>query len=140
MNGDVELMKLLCDTTFCRWLLAERTSGPTTSLSTTTSSPQNPSRSSFTLRCVSQLPQTLALLRLWYTSHSRSLPRCISIKSVLDQETQTPQDQWNVGPGEQANSPEAIAKGAKPGQVLSPICLPVCTRSSAKSHASDTSC
>ena len=36
---------------------------------------------------------------------------------VYFKETQTPDDQWNVGPGEQANSPEAIAKGAKPGQV-----------------------
>ena len=32
-------------------------------------------------------------------------------------ETQTPEDKWNIGPGEKANSPEALAKGAKPGQV-----------------------
>lgn len=32
-------------------------------------------------------------------------------------ETQTPEDQWDVGPGEQANSAEALAKGAKRGQV-----------------------
>ena len=32
-------------------------------------------------------------------------------------ETQTPEDQWNIGPGEQANSEEALAKGAKRGQV-----------------------
>ena len=36
---------------------------------------------------------------------------------VYFKETQTPEDQWNVGPGEQANSAEALAKGAKPGQV-----------------------
>mmetsp|Transcript_3854 Transcript_3854/g.7386 ORF Transcript_3854/g.7386 Transcript_3854/m.7386 type:complete len:217 (+) Transcript_3854:31-681(+) len=36
---------------------------------------------------------------------------------VYFKETQTAKEQWNVGPGEQANSPEAIAKGAKPGQV-----------------------
>ena len=36
---------------------------------------------------------------------------------VYFKETQTPEVNWNVGPGEQANSPEAIAKGAKPGQV-----------------------
>lgn len=32
-------------------------------------------------------------------------------------ETQTPQDKWNEGPGKSANSEEAIAKGAVPGQV-----------------------
>ena len=32
-------------------------------------------------------------------------------------ETQTPEEFWNVGPGEQANSEEALAKGAKRGQV-----------------------
>ena len=32
-------------------------------------------------------------------------------------QTQTPKEFWNVGPGEQANSEEALAKGAKPGQV-----------------------
>jgi hypothetical protein len=36
---------------------------------------------------------------------------------IYFKETQTPSDQWNVGPGESANSPEAIAKGAVPGQV-----------------------
>jgi Protein of unknown function (DUF3119) len=32
-------------------------------------------------------------------------------------ETQTPQEKWNEGPGKSANSDEAIAKGAVPGQV-----------------------
>uniref|UniRef100_A0A7S3AHK3 Uncharacterized protein n=1 Tax=Haptolina ericina TaxID=156174 RepID=A0A7S3AHK3_9EUKA len=36
---------------------------------------------------------------------------------VYFKETQTPKENWNVGPGEQANSAEALAKGAKPGQV-----------------------
>lgn len=36
---------------------------------------------------------------------------------VYFKETQTPKDQWSVGPGESANSPEALAKGAKPGMV-----------------------
>lgn len=43
---------------------------------------------------------------------SRSFPILVYFK-----ETQTPEEMWNVGPGEQANSPEAIAKGAKAGQV-----------------------
>ncbi|KAL3826488.1 hypothetical protein ACHAXA_004325 [Cyclostephanos tholiformis] len=43
---------------------------------------------------------------------SRSFPILVYFK-----ETQTPQENWNVGPGEQANSPEAIANGAVPGQV-----------------------
>mmetsp|Transcript_10618 Transcript_10618/g.21849 ORF Transcript_10618/g.21849 Transcript_10618/m.21849 type:complete len:228 (+) Transcript_10618:58-741(+) len=43
---------------------------------------------------------------------SRSFPILVYFK-----ETQTPEEFWNVGPGEQANSPEAIAKGAIPGQV-----------------------
>jgi len=43
---------------------------------------------------------------------SRSFPILVYFK-----ETQTPEDQWNVGPGEQANSEEAIANGAVPGQV-----------------------
>mmetsp|Transcript_19115 Transcript_19115/g.43516 ORF Transcript_19115/g.43516 Transcript_19115/m.43516 type:complete len:233 (-) Transcript_19115:122-820(-) len=43
---------------------------------------------------------------------SRQFPILVYFK-----ETQTPEDMWNVGPGEQANSPEAISKGAKPGQV-----------------------
>jgi len=36
---------------------------------------------------------------------------------VYFKETQTPEDQWMVGPGEQANSPEALANGAVRGQV-----------------------
>jgi Protein of unknown function (DUF3119) len=32
-------------------------------------------------------------------------------------ETQTPSDKWNDGPGKSANSPEALAQGAVPGQV-----------------------
>ena len=36
---------------------------------------------------------------------------------VYFKETQTPSDQWNVGPGQSANSEEALAKGAVPGQV-----------------------
>lgn len=36
---------------------------------------------------------------------------------VYFKETQTPSDKWNEGPGESANSEEAIAKGAVPGQV-----------------------
>lgn len=36
---------------------------------------------------------------------------------VYFKETQTPQDQWGVGPGTLANSEEAIAGGAVPGQV-----------------------
>eukprot|EP00403_Amphidinium_massartii_P014766 CAMPEP_0178415182 /NCGR_PEP_ID=MMETSP0689_2-20121128/23421_1 /TAXON_ID=160604 /ORGANISM="Amphidinium massartii, Strain CS-259" /LENGTH=248 /DNA_ID=CAMNT_0020036497 /DNA_START=95 /DNA_END=841 /DNA_ORIENTATION=+ len=36
---------------------------------------------------------------------------------VYFKETQTPQEQWNEGPGASANSPEALAKGAKAGQV-----------------------
>eukprot|EP00913_Durusdinium_trenchii_P027671 g25951.t1 len=32
-------------------------------------------------------------------------------------ETQTPSSEWNTGPGAAANSEEAMAKGAKPGQV-----------------------
>ena len=36
---------------------------------------------------------------------------------VYFKETQTPKEFWNVGPGEQANSEEALANGAKPGQV-----------------------
>jgi hypothetical protein len=31
---------------------------------------------------------------------------------VYFKETQTPQENWSSGPGEQANSPEAIANGA----------------------------
>ncbi|KAL3800368.1 hypothetical protein HJC23_003664 [Cyclotella cryptica] len=43
---------------------------------------------------------------------SRSFPILVYFK-----ETQTPEEFWNVGPGEKANSVEAIAKGAVPGQV-----------------------
>ncbi len=43
---------------------------------------------------------------------SRSFPILVYFKEI-----QTPEEFWNVGPGEQANSPEAIAKGAIPGQV-----------------------
>lgn len=43
---------------------------------------------------------------------SESLPILVYFK-----ETQTPEDQWDVGPGEQANGAEAIAKGARRGQV-----------------------
>lgn len=43
---------------------------------------------------------------------SRNFPILVYFK-----ETQTPEENWNVGPGEQANSEEAIAKGAVPGQV-----------------------
>jgi hypothetical protein len=40
-------------------------------------------------------------------SPSRSFPILVYFK-----ETQTPEENWNVGPGEQANSLEAIANGA----------------------------
>jgi hypothetical protein len=36
---------------------------------------------------------------------------------VYFKETQTPSENWNEGPGQSANSPEAIAAGAVPGQV-----------------------
>lgn len=36
---------------------------------------------------------------------------------VYFKETQTPSDKWDEGPGERANSEEAIASGAVPGQV-----------------------
>ena len=36
---------------------------------------------------------------------------------VYFKETQTPSSTWNDGPGKSANSEEALAKGAKPGQV-----------------------
>lgn len=36
---------------------------------------------------------------------------------VYFKETQTPQEMWAVGPGELANGPDAIARGAVPGQV-----------------------
>lgn len=40
-------------------------------------------------------------------SPSRSFPILVYFK-----ETQTPEEMWSIGPGEQANSEEAIAKGA----------------------------
>ncbi|KAG8461075.1 hypothetical protein KFE25_003644 [Diacronema lutheri] len=36
---------------------------------------------------------------------------------VYFKETQTPRDQWDVGPGKAANAPDKIASGAVPGQV-----------------------
>jgi len=36
---------------------------------------------------------------------------------VYFKETQTPKEEWDVGPGAQANSEEALAKGAQPGMV-----------------------
>lgn len=42
-----------------------------------------------------------------HISPSRSFPILVYFK-----ETQTPEENWNVGPGEQANSEEAIANGA----------------------------
>mmetsp|Transcript_19227 Transcript_19227/g.33724 ORF Transcript_19227/g.33724 Transcript_19227/m.33724 type:complete len:244 (+) Transcript_19227:1-732(+) len=36
---------------------------------------------------------------------------------VYFKETQTPQSEWDTGPGASANSPEALAKGAVPGMV-----------------------
>lgn len=36
---------------------------------------------------------------------------------VYFKESQTPAEQWNKGPGQSANSAEALAKGAVPGQV-----------------------
>jgi len=36
---------------------------------------------------------------------------------VYFKETQTPKEVWMIGPGEVANSPDALSKGAKPGQV-----------------------
>ena len=43
---------------------------------------------------------------------SQSFPILVYFK-----ETQTPAENWNIGPGESANSEEALAKGAVPGQV-----------------------
>ena len=43
---------------------------------------------------------------------SQSFPILVYFK-----ETQTPEEQWNIGPGEQANSKKNIAKGAVPGQI-----------------------
>ncbi len=42
-----------------------------------------------------------------HCSPSRSFPILVYFK-----ETQTPQENWDLGPGAQANSPEAIANGA----------------------------
>jgi len=36
---------------------------------------------------------------------------------VYFKETQTPEAEWDVGPGKSANGADAIAKGAVPGQV-----------------------
>ena len=36
---------------------------------------------------------------------------------VYFKETQTPQDQWDVGPGQWANGADALAKGVVKGQV-----------------------
>ena len=36
---------------------------------------------------------------------------------VYFKETQTPEGEWEVGPGQSANSAEALAKGAVRGQV-----------------------
>ena len=43
---------------------------------------------------------------------SESVPILVYFK-----ETQTPESQWNVGPGELANNANAVAAGAVPGQV-----------------------
>ena len=43
---------------------------------------------------------------------SQSFPILVYFKEV-----QTSKENWMIGPGEKANSPEAIAKGAVPGQV-----------------------
>lgn len=48
----------------------------------------------------------------WDFFPSEDLPVLVYFK-----ETQTPQDKWDVGPGKWANSEEAKAKGAVPGQV-----------------------
>lgn len=48
----------------------------------------------------------------WEFFPSKDLPVLVYFK-----ETQTPADKWDVGPGQMANSPEAQAKGAVPGQV-----------------------
>ena len=43
---------------------------------------------------------------------SESLPILVYFKEV-----QTPEDKWDVGPGQWANSADALAKGAVKGQV-----------------------
>jgi len=48
----------------------------------------------------------------WEFFPSEDLPILVYFK-----ETQTPSDKWDVGPGKWANSEEAKAKGAVPGQV-----------------------
>ena len=48
----------------------------------------------------------------WDFFPSEELPILVYFK-----ETQTPQDKWDVGPGQWANGPEALAKGAVKGQV-----------------------
>uniref|UniRef100_A0A7S0LIW1 Uncharacterized protein n=1 Tax=Coccolithus braarudii TaxID=221442 RepID=A0A7S0LIW1_9EUKA len=48
----------------------------------------------------------------WDFFPSEALPILVYFK-----ETQTPADKWDVGPGKWANSDEALAKGAKKGQV-----------------------
>jgi len=48
----------------------------------------------------------------WDFFPSKDLPVLVYFK-----ETQTPSDKWDVGPGQWANSPEALAKGAVAGQV-----------------------
>ena len=48
----------------------------------------------------------------WDFFPSADLPVLVYFK-----ETQTPQDQWGTGPGQMANSDDAMAKGAVPGQV-----------------------
>lgn len=55
--------------------------------------------------CTDEIPAS-------YYSPSRSFPILVYFK-----ETQTPEENWNIGPGEQANSEEAVAKGAVRGQV-----------------------
>lgn len=60
------------------------------------------------------------ILLIFYAlySPSRSFPILIYFK-----ETQTPEENWNIGPGEQANSPDAIAKGAGKQLLLIPLHL-----------------
>lgn len=48
----------------------------------------------------------------WEFFPSEALPILVYFK-----ETQTPQDKWDVGPGEMSNSAEALARGAVKGQV-----------------------
>lgn len=48
----------------------------------------------------------------WQFFPSEDIPILVYFK-----ETQTPEDKWAVGPGEMANSAEALAKGAVKGQV-----------------------